>query len=89
MTLQWSGIVLAITTFVTIGAGHVLVRRLHPKFGTRLGIPFMLAGGVLMFASLFLADNLVSGFLGIFAITTFWDGIEFFRQEKRVQRGHV
>ena len=89
MIPQWSGVVLAITTFVTIGAGHVLVRRLHSKFGTRLGIPFMLTGGVLMFVSLFLTDNLLSGLVGIVSITTFWDGIEFFRQEKRVKRGHV
>ena len=86
MTLQWSGLVLAITTFVAIGVGHVLVRRLHPKFGTRLGIPFMLAGGAVMFLSLFTANELMSGILGIVSITTFWDGIEFFRQEKRVSR---
>ena len=89
MTLQWSGFALAITTFMTIGIGHVLVRRLHPKFGTRLGIPFMLAGGVVMFLSLFTANELMSGILGIVSITTFWDGIEFFRQEKRVKRGQV
>ena len=88
MNIQWAGLILAITTFSTIGVGHVLVRLLHPKFGTRLGIPFLVLGGVVMVISVFSKSNLISGVLGIIAITTFWDGIEFFRQEKRVQKGH-
>jgi hypothetical protein len=89
MTFQLAGIVLSLTTFVTIAAGHVFVRRLYPIFGTRLGIPFMLAGGVIMIFSLLFANTLVSAVLGIVSITTFWDGIEFFRQEKREQKGVV
>ena len=45
MNLQWAGIVLALTTFATIGFGHVLVRRLHARYGTRPAIPLFLAGG--------------------------------------------
>lgn len=89
MNLQWAGTVLAITTCVTIGFGHVLVRRLHPLTGTRLGIPLMTLGGVMMVASMFIVNNYYSGMLGIIAITTFWDGFEFFRQEKRVHKGPV
>ena len=87
MSLEWSGLVLAITTFATIGIGHVFVRRLHPKFGTRLGIPFMLLGIAVLIGSLFVTSNLIAGVLGIVAITFIWDGIEFYRQEKRVQQG--
>ena len=89
MNFQWTGLVLAISTFSTIGVGHVLVRRLHSKFGARLGVPFMVLGGVLMVISAFAEDDLSSGVLGVVAITTFWDGIEFFRQEKRAQKGHL
>ena len=89
MIIQWAGLVLAITTFVTIAAGHILVRRLHPKFGTQPGIPFMVLGGAVMVVSIFIENNLLSGVFGIVAITTFWDGLEFFRQEKRVEKGHA
>ena len=89
MNFQWVGLILAISTFVTIAMGHVLVRKLHPLFGTRLGIPFMVFGSVVMAISVFLDSNLLSGVLGIVAITTFWDGLEFFRQEKRVKKGHA
>ena len=86
MSLQWAGIVLAITTFVTIGFGHILVRRLHARYGTRPAIPLFLAGGAVLLASLLAASDLLSGVLGITAITLLWDGIEMYRQEKRVLR---
>ena len=89
MNLQWAGMVLAITTFATIGAGHMLVRRLYPLLGTRLGIPFMVLGILIMIISVFVETDLISAAIGIVSITTFWDGLEFFRQEIRVQRGAV
>jgi hypothetical protein len=86
MSLQWAGIVLAITTFATIAFGHVLVRCLHARYSTRPAIPLFLAGGVVLFSSLLAAGDLLSGVLGITAVTLLWDGVEIYRQEKRVQR---
>jgi len=86
MNLQWAGIILAATTFATIAFGHVLVRRLHARYGTRPAIPLFLAGGVVLFLSLLAAGDLLSGVLGITAVTLLWDGVEMYRQEKRVQR---
>jgi hypothetical protein len=88
MNIQWAGILFAITTFGTIAIGHVLVRQNYPKMGTKAGIPLLLLGVVVMLISVTVQSKLVSGVLGIIAITTSWDGIEFYRQEKRVQRGH-
>ncbi len=85
-SLQWAGPVLALTTFVTIGIGHVLVRRLHARFGTRPAIPFFLAGGITLLASLFIETDLTAAILGITGITLVWDGIEIYRQEKRMLR---
>lgn len=86
MNLQWAGLIFAVATFTTIGLGHVLVLRLHPRFGTRPGLPLILLGLTILFFSLLTPNDLLSGILGILAVTTSWDGIEFFRQEKRVQR---
>ncbi len=88
MSLQFAGIILAITSFATIAVGHILVRRLTPTFGTRLGLPFIILGVVILIGSGFVVNNTLSGVLGIVAITTIWDGIEFFRQVKRIQKGH-
>lgn len=84
--LQWAGPVLALCTFATIAIGHILVRRLHARFRTRPAIPFFVLGGLILLISLFAQVDLISGILGIVGITFTWDGIEIFRQEKRLQR---
>ena len=86
MNVQWAGLVLAVITFATIGIGHVLVRELYKPFSTRPAIPFFLLGLVVMYFSLTAASDLVSAALGLIAITFMWDGYEFYRQKKRVER---
>lgn len=85
-SVQWSGPILGITTVATIAAGHVLVRRLHARFGTRPAVPLCLLSALVLLASLLLSSDLVSGLFGITGVTILWDGIELFRQEKRVGR---
>lgn len=87
MNLQWAGPVLALTTFVTIGAGHVMVRRFQARFGTRPAVPFFLCGALVLLGSMLVSGNLLSAVLGVTAITLLWDGLEIYRQEKRVQQG--
>ena len=82
---QVAGLVLSGVTFATIGIGHVLVRRLHARFGTRPAVPFILSGALGLAASLAAQHDLLSAALGITAITLLWDGIEFYRQEKRIR----
>lgn len=86
MSLQWAGVILAVVTFATIAAGHVLVRRLHARYGTRPALPLFVIGGLVLIGSLATNDNLLSGALGITAITILWDGIEIYRQEKRIKK---
>ena len=86
MNLQAAGVILAAVTFATIGAGHVLVRRLHARFGTRPAFPLFALGLAILFASTIARANWLSGILGITAVTVLWDGVEMFRQERRVRR---
>jgi len=85
MSLQWAGLLLALVTFGTIALGHVLVRRLHARFGTRPAVPLFVLGGLVLAGSLGASSDLLSGVLGITAITVLWDGVEIFRQEKRLK----
>jgi len=89
MNLHFEGLILAVTTFATIGIGHVLVRRLYPVFGTRAGPVFWAMGLVAYAGSLYLDSRLLSSVMGLVAITFVWDGIEFFRQKKRVEGEEV
>ena len=85
MSLQWAGLLLALVTFGTIALGHVLVRRLYARFGTCPAAPLFLLGGLVLVGSLGASSGLLSGVLGITAITILWDGVEIFRQEKRLK----
>ncbi len=89
MNVQWAGVVLAAVTVATIGLGHVMVRRFHARWGTRPAVPFMLLSAVVMAAAFASANDLLSGVLGITAMTLFWDGVEIYRQEKRARAGHL
>ena len=89
MSWQWTGPLYALTTVATIGFGHVLVRRLHARTGTRFGWPLIALGLLMLAATLFVADDLYAGLLGLVAVTLFWDGVEIFRQEKRKRRGEL
>ena len=86
MNLQPAGVILAAVTFSTIGAGHVLVRRLHALYGTRPAFPLFALGLLFLYASTRSGADLLSGALGITAVTVLWDGIEMFRQKRRVRR---
>jgi hypothetical protein len=89
MTLQWAGLVLAALTFGTIGLGHVAVRKLNYRHGTKPAPFFLVLGLAFLVVSLLLTSNLASAALGILGMTTLWDAVEFIRQEERIQRGHA
>ena len=89
MTLQWAGAVLAVLTLATIGLGHVAVRELNYRYGTKPMPVFLLFGLGFLGVSLLVTDNLASAALGILGITTLWDAVEFIRQEERIRRGHA
>jgi len=82
--LNYAGLILAFTTVATIAIGHELVRLLHRRFSTKPApIFWLLSMGI--FAVSAYTSNLPSGVLGIIAITFFWDGLEMYRQEKRMK----
>ena len=86
MTLQWVGPTLAIATVVSIALGHILVRRLHARYNTRSALPLLVIGLTLLTGTLWLESDFWAALLGVLGVTCFWDGIEIFRQERRMQR---
>jgi hypothetical protein len=89
VTLQWAGLVLAVLTFGTIGLGHVAVRKLNYRYGTKPAPVFLVLGLGFLVLSLPVTSNLASAALGIVGMTTLWDAVEFIRQEERIRRGHA
>ena len=89
MNLEWAGIVLSLFTVATIGGGHVAVRKINYRYGTKPVPAVALLGLGIIIASLFVESTILSGVLGIVGITTLWDALELVRQEKRVLKGHA
>lgn len=85
------GLVSAITAFLGIAFGHVVVRWLEFRVA-RLWIAFLffLSGGIVMeVLSLAVNDLYLKILLGISGMTFLWDAIELLRQQRRVRRGHA
>lgn len=91
MDINVIGISAALATFMGIWMGHVLVRVI--EFRARSILPPVIVFsilGILLLSCSFLANaKALSAALGILSMTTFWDAYEFFRQEKRVIKGHA
>jgi hypothetical protein len=87
MTLQWAGLVLAALIFGTIGLGHVAVRKLNYRYGTKPAPFFLVLGLAFLGLSLLVTSDLASAALGIVRMTTLWDAVEFVRQEERIRPG--
>jgi len=91
MQINAIGLVSAITAFLGIAFGHVVVRWLEFRVA-RLWIAFLafLTGGFVMeVLSLAVDDLYLKVLLGISGMTFLWDAIELIRQQRRVQRGHA
>lgn len=89
--LQFSGLVLALATFMSIWLGHVGVRWLEAQ-SVRLEPPMIgliLAGTVLNVISFVMPNLSVAGVCSIVGITLLWDAFELVRQQKRVTKGHA
>ncbi|HLF89275.1 MAG TPA: DUF4491 family protein [Anaerolineales bacterium] len=91
MNFNWIGVTAAFATFFSIWFGHVAVRKI--EFMTvRLWIPVIAALGLgvtVEMAAMFSANKHLATAFGIIGITLLWDGLEFWRQQKRVMKGHA
>ncbi len=91
MTLNFLGLMAAITAFLSIWFGHVAVRKIEFVSPT-IWLPtviFAVLGLFTEYGSL-IADNLfLKTALGILGITLLFDALEFTRQLRRIRKGHA
>ncbi|HTP11122.1 MAG TPA: DUF4491 family protein [Anaerolineae bacterium] len=91
MTLNWIGVVAALTTFFGVWLGHVTVRKVEYR-APDLHVPVLIAviiGLALEVVALASSGLYVSGACGILGMTALFDAVEFRRQFKRVKKGHA
>lgn len=91
MNLAWIGLIAALATFLGIWLGHVTVRKIEFVSPT-VWLPSLVALslGISLEAAAILKENLhISAAYGILGFTLLWDALEFWRQHRRVEKGHA
>lgn len=87
MQIHFTGIIIAISTFLTIGVFHPLVIKVEYYTGTRYWWVFLLLGITSISGALFVENTMVSALIGVFGASSLWTIGELFSQKKRVQKG--
>lgn len=85
--MNFTGIIIGIASFLTIGLFHPLVIKAEYHFGRRCWWAFLLAGIMGATASVLCHNDTASIILGVVAFSCFWSIGEVRAQHKRVQKG--
>lgn len=72
---------------IATGIGHIIVIKGEYYFGTKLWPIFLVIGILCLLLSIIFKNALVSGILGIIAMTFLWGILEILKQKKRVEKG--
>lgn len=87
MTIYFTGVIIAISTFMAIGIFHPVVIKTEYCFGTRPWWLFLVSGIGLVFAALFIENVILSSIVGVIGASCLWSIGELFSQKKRVEKG--
>ena len=87
MEIYYTGIIIAIGTFLIIGLFHPIVIKAEYYFGTRCWWIFLLAGLACIGSAFFVANVLWSALIGVVGASLLWSIGELFHQKRRVERG--
>ena len=85
--MYFTGIIIAVCTFLTIGIWHPIVIKTEYRWGTRPWIIYLIIGLVCIIAALFIENTIISAIIGVFGASALWGIGELFSQKKRVQKG--
>lgn len=85
--MNFTGLIIAVTTFLVIGLFHPIVIKSEYYFGTKCWWVFALAGAAFIAASLLAENGILSPVLGVIGCSCFWSILEIFEQRERVRKG--
>ncbi|MCQ2111453.1 MAG: DUF4491 family protein [Bacteroidaceae bacterium] len=85
--MNFTGLIIAITTFIVIGFFHPIVIKCEYHFGTGCWWAFALAGVLFIASSLVVSNDVASPVLGVIGCSCFWSILELFEQKERVEKG--
>ncbi|MDD3034467.1 MAG: DUF4491 family protein [Bacteroidales bacterium] len=86
-SMQFSGLLIGVCTFLIIGVYHPIVIKTEYYFGTKCWWIFLVAGLCGVVATLFIDNNIIAALTGVFSFSSLWSIKEVFEQEQRVLKG--
>ena len=85
--MYFEGLIIAVATFLIIGAFHPIVIKSEYYWGVRCWPVFALVGIILLGISLFVQNVLLAAIIGITGCSSLWSVLEIFEQRERVRKG--
>lgn len=85
--MHFTGLIIAVSTFLVIGLFHPIVIKMEYHTGTRYWWIFLIIGLASIAAALFVSNVIASSLLGVFGASALWTIGELFEQRKRVLKG--
>lgn len=86
-SINFTGLLTGLATFLIIGLFHPIVIKCHYYFGVKCWWWFLIAGLAFAAASLTVESGILSTILGVTAFSSFWTILEIFEQRERVRKG--
>lgn len=85
--MHFTGIIIAISTFLIIGIFHPIVIKVEYYTGTKFWWLFLVIGLASIVGALFIENDILSALIGVFGASSLWTIGELFSQRKRVEKG--
>lgn len=85
--LHFSGLIIAVSTFIIIGLFHPIVIKVEYHFGSKLWWAFLLAGIAFIIAAILVQGIILSSMLGVAGASCLWSIGEILEQKERVKKG--
>ncbi|MBO6059705.1 MAG: DUF4491 family protein [Bacteroidaceae bacterium] len=85
--MYFEGLIIAVVTFLIIGAFHPIVIKSEYYWGVKCWPVFALVGIILLGISLFVENVLLAAIIGITGCSSLWSVLEIFEQRERVRKG--
>lgn len=85
--MNFQGVIIGIAAFVIIGIFHPIVIKSEYYIGKKIWPLFLIVGIILIGASLFIDNVIISAILGVTGFSSLWSINEIIEQETRVKKG--
>ena len=85
--MNFTGLLVGLSTFLIIGLFHPLVIKAEYYLGVKSWWLFALSGVIFSVLSLLVGHIIWSTILGVTAFSSFWSILEVFEQRQRVKKG--